>query len=134
MSWRWSRCALVLPLFAVSCLGNGPGAAVANAALATGYAAHERANGRGCWGSCQAGTVCNEANGMCEPIPCGGCRAGYTCQETPLGAQCVHPGAELMLAPDLTSAAPDAGAPDGRLPDGGLPLVDATGARDAGAE
>jgi hypothetical protein len=61
-------------------------------AVAIGAAAVERAAG-GCIAICTAGTTCNPAKGLCEPLPCGGeCGANEHCEQTFSGNKCVSGG------------------------------------------
>src|SRR6266404_2951353 len=61
-------------------------------AVAIGLAAAERAAG-GCIAMCTAGTVCNPAKGLCEPLPCRGeCGPNEHCEQTFSENKCVSGG------------------------------------------
>ena len=61
-------------------------------AVAIGAAAVERATG-GCIAICTAGTTCNPAKGLCEPVPCRGeCGPNEHCEQTFSGNKCVSGG------------------------------------------
>ena len=70
---------------------TGAGAAVTSA-VAIGAAAVERKAG-GCIAICTAGTTCNPAKGLCEPLPCRGeCASNEHCEQTFSGNRCVSGG------------------------------------------
>lgn len=74
------------------CAGAAAGAvasAAINTAMAGTASAVRRANGE-CFTICNPGSKCNNATGMCDPIPCGGrCNFDQKCESTYLGDQCV---------------------------------------------
>lgn len=99
-------------LLSVGCANSGGAvaSAVVNTALGAGVAAARRSNGE-CYTPCLPGTRCNEATGMCDPIPCRGeCRPDEVCEQTPTGERCVLPPVELEIR---TVGSPDAGLPRG---------------------
>ena len=70
---------------------TGVGAATTSA-VAIGAAAVSRAAG-GCIAICTAGTTCNPAKGLCEPLPCRGeCGPNEHCEQTFSGNKCVSGG------------------------------------------
>ena len=61
-------------------------------AVAIGTAAVERATGA-CIAICTAGTTCNPAKGLCEPLPCRGeCGPNEHCEQTFSEDKCVSGG------------------------------------------
>jgi hypothetical protein len=70
---------------------TGVGAATTSA-VALGAAAVSRAAG-GCIAICTAGTTCNPAKGLCEPLPCRGeCGPNEHCEQTFSENKCVSGG------------------------------------------
>lgn len=91
--------ALVQGVFAVTALLQLPGCAGAvaatagtaalNAAIAAGASAHRRSEGE-CYVACEFGTRCDASTGKCVAAACrGGCREGYTCDETRTIPECI---------------------------------------------
>src|SRR6267143_3942726 len=71
---------------------NTAAGAATTSAVAIGLAAAERAAG-GCIAMCTAGTVCNPAKGLCEPLPCRGeCGPNEHCEQTFSENKCVSGG------------------------------------------
>lgn len=88
--------------------------AAVNTAIAGSVAAARRANGE-CLTPCTPGTTCNQATGLCDPIPCRGeCKLGDVCEVTGLGEKCVpQVGAiDSVLSVHSASAPHDAGVSD----------------------
>jgi hypothetical protein len=86
MAWLWGGIAFS------GCVGASA-AVVGNAALNTAFGATvagvRRAQGE-CYTPCNPGSACNKANGLCEPLPCGGqCRFDEHCQITAAQEKCV---------------------------------------------
>src|SRR5207244_12526137 len=88
------RALLAMVLFAGCKTGSsntGVGAATTSA-VAIGAAAVSRAAG-GCIAICTAGTTCNPAKGLCEPLPCRGqCGPNEHCEQTFSENKCVSGG------------------------------------------
>lgn len=89
------RCALLAMALLAGCKtassNTGVGAATTTA-VAMGAAAVSRAAG-GCIAICTAGTTCNPAKGLCEPVPCRGeCGPNEHCEQTFSENKCVSGG------------------------------------------
>ncbi len=77
--------------------GVGP-----SALIAAGASFHRRLEG-GCYVPCLEGTVCKEATGLCDALPCRGeCKKSERCDETGLVPRCL-PELELDLEIETTA-------------------------------
>jgi len=106
---------------------NTMAGAAATSAVAIGAAMGSRAAG-GCFAVCTAGTACNPANGLCEPIPCRGeCAANEHCEQTFSGAKCVAGGPTTVetLVKTKTPVAPQIAPMAAPPPDGSPTIVPA---------
>jgi len=102
---------------------TGVGAA-ATSAVAIGAAAVSRATG-GCIAICTAGTSCNPAKGLCEPLPCRGeCGPNEHCEQTFSETKCVSGGPTSVeaLVKGKTPAVPQV-VPATALPTDGSPTI-----------
>lgn len=96
-------------------------------AAAIGVAAVERAAG-GCIAICTAGTTCNPAKGLCEPLPCRGeCGPNEHCEQTFSGSRCVVGGPTSVeaLVKTKTPAVPQIVPATAPPPDGSPSVVPA---------
>ncbi len=101
--------------------------AATTSALAIGAAAVERAAG-GCIAICTAGTTCNPAKGLCEPLPCRGeCAQNEHCEQTFSGNKCVSGGPTSVetLVKTKTPAVPQIVPATAPPPDGSPSIVPA---------
>jgi hypothetical protein len=105
---------------------TGVGAATTSA-VAIGAAAVSRAAG-GCIAICTAGTTCNPAKGLCEPLPCRGeCGPNEHCEQTFSETKCVSGGPTSVeaLVKGKTPAVPQLVPATAPPPDGSPTIVPA---------
>ena len=121
-TWFMRSLAILVACF-VGCRASGE---VAEAIIATSVALTASAVSRsqgGCFSMCLPGTVCNEAIGTCEVLPCRGeCASGESCERTSSGDRCVAAARPAVIPVD----APCEGAGCGLAPwlviPGALPM------------
>jgi len=104
---------------------NTVAGAATTSAVAVGFAMAERAAG-GCIAICTAGTACNRATGLCEPMPCRGeCGPNEHCEQTFSGEKCVAGGPTSIeaLVKGKTPTVPASVVPATAFPGTGEPTI-----------